>query len=206
MIPPDPPALALPRYRLHPCRRPGGRGHVQYFDDRRHATPARMFRSSPSTDRAVPARVPSAWPWRSVWAGIFSTVARCIACWRYAALSREWRWGTASGGRLTGRDWIDGRVRPVTRPMRTALAGRRRPGISAPRRPATAASQVATLPDGAALRCWTGSAAIASHPAWSRTGATWARWFSRMPMLKIFLTASPEERAERRYKQLKDNG
>ena len=36
--------------------------------------------------------------------------------------------------------------------------------------------------------------------------ATWGRWFFPTAGLKIFLTASLEERAQRRHKQLKDKG
>ena len=45
----------------------------------------------------------------------------------------------------------------------------------------------------------------ARSPDWWRTDATWDPSFFATP-LKIFLTASPEERALRRYKQLKEKG
>jgi cytidylate kinase len=41
--------------------------------------------------------------------------------------------------------------------------------------------------------------------ALSPTGGTWGPWFPRRGA-KVFLTASPEERAARRYKQLIDKG
>ena len=41
---------------------------------------------------------------------------------------------------------------------------------------------------------------------WWPTAATWGRSFSPTRALKIFLTASAEERARRRYNQLKDKG
>ena len=37
-------------------------------------------------------------------------------------------------------------------------------------------------------------------------GGTWARWYSLRREVKIFLTASPAERALRRHKQLKEKG
>ena len=43
-------------------------------------------------------------------------------------------------------------------------------------------------------------------PAWWRTAGTWVRWCFPKPMLKIFLTASAETRAQRRYKQLMEKG
>ena len=42
--------------------------------------------------------------------------------------------------------------------------------------------------------------------AWWPMAAIWAPWSSPGAHLKIFLTASPEERALRRHKQLKDKG
>ena len=41
---------------------------------------------------------------------------------------------------------------------------------------------------------------------WSQKAATWAPWCFPTQSLKVFLTASAEARAERRYKQLKEKG
>ncbi len=86
-----------------------------------------------------------------------------------------------------GRAMLDGR--DVADALRTedsvvrGLAGRRAPG-AAPR------------VDGRA------SARSAGRRGWSPTAATWEPSFFRTPTLKVFLTASAEERAERRHKQL----
>ena len=47
---------------------------------------------------------------------------------------------------------------------------------------------------------------FAACPAWSPTAATWAPSSSPTPALKVFLTASAAERAERRHKQLISKG
>ena len=56
------------------------------------------------------------------------------------------------------------------------------------------------------LPCWTCSSGFRQAPGWWPTAATWARSSSRTPPYKVFLTASADERARRRYKQLKDKG
>ncbi len=54
-----------------------------------------------------------------------------------------------------------------------------------------------------ARRCCSASAPSARRRAWWPTVATWAPWCFRDAPLKIYLTASAEERARRRYLQLK---
>ena len=57
-----------------------------------------------------------------------------------------------------------------------------------------------------ARRCSPASRRSGGRRAWSPTAATWAPWCSRTRSLKVFVTASAEERARRRYKQLIEKG
>ncbi len=101
---------------------------------------------------------------------------------------RPLRGGPGHGGE---RVLLDGR--DVTRELRAEVD--RQHGLGRGRH-ARRAGRAARAPAGVR----------ASRRAWWPTAATWARWFSRPPALKVFLTASPEERARRRYNQLKEKG
>jgi len=60
---------------------------------------------------------------------------------------------------------------------------------------------------GGARRAPGAPAALLPWPrVWSRMGAIWARWYFPDAQVKIFLTASADERAARRHKQLKEKG
>ncbi len=55
-------------------------------------------------------------------------------------------------------------------------------------------------------RCFSGSGISCGLRGSSRTAATWVPSFSRTADLKVFLTATADERAMRRHKQLKGKG
>jgi hypothetical protein len=138
------------------------------------------------------------------WAGVCWTAARCTGWWPWRASPRgliprasrpcragRGRWTSVSAPTLPAPSWCarwPGRHRPD--PPRGGRAG----GLAG-RRLAAGAGGAA----GAA-------AGFAEPPGWSRTGGTWGRWYFPAAPLKIFLTASAEERAARRHKQLKDKG
>ena len=90
-----------------------------------------------------------------------------------------------------GEIWLDGEK--VGDAVRTEESG-------------NAASKIAALPQLAPGFAGIPAQLSARRRAWSRTAATWARWYFPTPTLKIFLTASAEVRAERRYKQLMEKG
>ncbi len=99
------------------------------------------------------------------------------------------RFGLAADG--GEQIWLEGEE--VSRAIRTEQAGE-------------GASRVGAMPG---VRCGPirASACIRTAlPAWWRTAATWELWFFPPRALKIYLTASAEERARRRYNQLKDKG
>ena len=100
------------------------------------------------------------------------------------------------------------------RALRPALRRRPDAASTAPTSPMRSASRKSArsprasppgprVRDAAARRCSWRSAAC---PAWSPTAATWAPSSSPTPTLKVFLTASAAERAERRHKQLISKG
>ena len=103
-------------------------------------------------------------------------------------------------GACRGRREPRRRVR--RRPDRARRPGRHRPhprGRTSAPRPRRSPS---TRPCG--RRCSSASGRSGARRAWSPTGATWARSSFPDATLKVFLTASAEERAGRRYKQLID--
>ena len=141
----------------------------------------------------------------ALWAGLCSIAVRCTAWWpwrpagghrprRWAGLWRAWPRTSISGSapRPTGEEivWLGGQ--DVTGAIRTEAAG-------------NDASRVAALPE--RPRGAPGAPAALCRAA--RTGGRRARHgHGGIPQapVKIFLTASAEERAARRYKQLKEKG
>ena len=157
--------------------------------------------------RAARARAPSAARWRS---SIGWHLLDSGALYRLVALAGRLA-GTAARGPRRPRPPGHAPCRctsaaPRTAPSRCAWTARTSRPRSAPKPPAQGASRVAAWPAGA--RGAPGAPArLRRHPrVWSPTDAIWAPWSSPGPHLKIFLTATPEERALRRHKQLKDKG
>ena len=89
-----------------------------------------------------------------------------------------------------GEVFLDGQ--PVGDAIRSEEAGR-------------AASRIAALP-ALRLALLERQRAFRMRPVWCQMDAIWARSFFPMRQLKVFLTASAEERAQRRYKQLIEKG
>ena len=160
-----------------------------------------VSRSSPSTARRPPARA----RWRR-------RVARALG-FHYldsGALYRLVALAALNGGidledeaalsALAAR--LDAALRRRRDPARGGTGDRSDPG-----RGGAASPRRAWRPSrGCARRCSSASGPSGSRRGWSPTGATWGRSCSPTRALKIFLTASPEARAERRYKQLMEKG
>ena len=140
-------------------------------------------------------------------AGICSTAARSTAWPRWPACAPGSRPTTCRATRSSRRTMdVDFRRRARTAASSSTLDGQdvtARAAVGSGRAGRLARRGLARR---SARRCWRASTPSPGPRAWSRTGGTWAPWYSRRADLKIFLTASAEERALRRYKQLKDKG
>jgi cytidylate kinase len=143
-------------------------------------------------------------PGRSSWVSMSSIPARCTACWRWPPSSMACRLdneeGAGSAGRLSGcpvrGQWGESMLilegEDVTQTIRTEEVG-------------AAASRIAALP-GVRAALLQRQHAFRELPGLVADGRDMGTVCFPDACLKIFLTASAEARAERRYKQLLQKG